>query len=95
MFCVNDQTAYGACLALYRSGLRVPDDVSVVGFDDLPSSEYRLPPLTTVRQSVRVLGQGSAQAMLQLLGGRTPRVALPMVELIVRESTRRIETDLQ
>ena len=95
IFCVNDQTAYGACLALYRSGLSVPDDISVVGFDDLPASEYRLPPLTTVRQSVRALGQASAQAMLQMLGGRPPRVALPLVELIVRESTRRIETDWQ
>jgi LacI family transcriptional regulator len=56
MFCVNDQTAYGACLALFRKGMRVPDDVSVVGFDDLPASTYRVPPLTSVRQSVQHLG---------------------------------------
>jgi LacI family transcriptional regulator len=87
LFCVNDQSAHGACLALYRNGLAVPGDVSVVGFDDLPSSSYRVPPLTTVRQSVRELGERSAQAMLQLLKNERPRTALPPVELIVREST--------
>src|ERR1700733_3636184 len=50
LFCVNDQTAYGACLALYRKGFSVPGDVSVIGFDDLPASAYRLPPPTSVRQ---------------------------------------------
>jgi LacI family transcriptional regulator len=87
LFCVNDQTAYGACLALHRSGLSVPRDVSVVGFDDLHASEYRVPPLTTVRQSIRLLGERSAEAMLQLLNSNRPKVALPPVELIVREST--------
>ena len=87
LFCVNDQTAYGACLALHRNGLAVPGDVSVVGFDDLPSSSYRVPPLTTVRQSVRVLGERSAEAILQLLESERPRATLPQVELIVREST--------
>ena len=62
LFCVNDQTAYGACLALHRAGLRIPGDVSVVGFDDLHSSTYRVPPLTTVRQSIRVLGERSARS---------------------------------
>jgi LacI family transcriptional regulator len=87
LFCVNDQSAYGACLALYRSGLSVPRDVSVVGFDDLHSSSYRVPPLTSVRQSVRALGEASADAMLRLLKSERPRVSLPPVELIVREST--------
>jgi LacI family transcriptional regulator len=87
LFCVNDQTAYGACLALHRSGLNVPRDISVVGFDDLHSSEYRVPPLTTVRQSIRLLGERSAEAMMSLLKGEKPRVTLPEVELVVREST--------
>ncbi len=87
LFCVNDQTAYGACLALHRSGLNVPRDVSVVGFDDLHSSSYRVPPLTSVRQSVRTLGERCAEAMLRLLKNERPRVSLPPVELIVREST--------
>jgi LacI family transcriptional regulator len=87
LFCVNDQTAYGACLALYRSGLNCPRDVSVVGFDDLHSSSYRVPPLTSVRQSIRVLGESSGAAMLQMLQGERPDISLPQVELIVREST--------
>src|SRR5258706_10186774 len=87
IFCVNDQTAYGACLALFRRGKRVPDDVSVVGFDDLPASTYRVPPLTSVRQSVQQLGECSADAILQLIAGRRPQPVLPPVELVVREST--------
>jgi LacI family transcriptional regulator len=87
LFCVNDQTAYGACLALFRKGLSVPGDVSLVGFDDLPSSAYRLPPLTSVRQSIGELGGQSAQAILQLISGRRPRISPPPVQLVVREST--------
>jgi LacI family transcriptional regulator len=87
LFCVNDQTAYGACLALFRRNLSIPRDVSVVGFDDLPSSEYRVPPLTSVRQSIGVLGEQSAQAILQLLAGSRPRLTPPAVELVIREST--------
>lgn len=87
LFCVNDQTAYGACLGLYRRGLSVPHDVSVIGFDDLPSSTYRLPPLTSVRQSIGELGELSARAVLDLIAGRRPRMVAPAVELVVREST--------
>ncbi len=90
VFCVNDQTAYGAYLALFRHGLKVPDDVSVVGFDDLPSSSYSLPPLTSVRQSVRVLGERAAEAILALVCGRRPQLEPPPVELVVRTSTRRL-----
>jgi LacI family transcriptional regulator, galactose operon repressor len=87
IFCVNDQTAYGAMLGLFRKGLSVPGDVSVVGFDDLPSSGYRVPPLTSVRQSIGTLGEQSAQAILDLLAGSRPRLSPPPVELVVREST--------
>ena len=87
LFCVNDQTAHGALLGLFRQGFSVPRDVSVVGFDDLPSSAYRVPPLTSVRQSVGILGEQSAQAMLDLLAGNRPRLIPPPVELVVREST--------
>ena len=87
LFCVNDQTAFGALLGLYKKGLSVPGDVSVVGFDDLPSSLYRVPPLTSVQQSIGILGEQSAQAMLDLLAGNRPRLSPPPVELVVREST--------
>jgi LacI family transcriptional regulator len=87
LFCVNDQTAFGALLGLSRKGRSVPDDVSVVGFDDLPSSMYRVPPLTSVRQSIGILGEQSAHAILDLLAGNRPRLSPPPVELVIREST--------
>jgi len=90
LFCANDQMAHGVYLGLSQRGLRVPEDVSVVGFDDLAASSYMLPPLTTIRQSVLALGQCSASAVLQMINGQRPRVSLPPVELIVRKSTRRI-----
>jgi LacI family transcriptional regulator len=89
IFAANDQMAYGARLALYRNGLRVPDDVSLVGFDDQPSSAYTAPPLTTVRQPTLEIGRAAAQAVLSALNGQ--QVALPRLttELIVRESAAR------
>lgn len=88
IFAANDQMAFGAGLALHRRGLRVPDDVSLVGFDDLASSVYSIPPLTTVHHPVYELGQLAAQAMLQLLAGEEPTLALPPPQLVVRESCR-------
>ena len=84
----NDQMAYGARLALHRAGLRVPDDISLVGFDDLPHSAFTLPPLTTVRQSVYEIGTSAAQAMVDLLAKKTPPTKWIAAEIIVRESTR-------
>lgn len=90
IFCINDQTAHGAYLGLFRKGLSVPEDISVVGFDDLPSSSYTLPPLTSVRQSVGLLGERSVEGILALIAGRRPRVESPAVEIVVRESTRQL-----
>lgn len=90
VFAANDQMAYGARLALYRRNIRVPDDVSLVGYDDLPSSSYSMPPLTTVRQPVYEIGRLAAQAMLRMIAGETVTVAAPPLELVVRESTRRV-----
>lgn len=84
----NDQMAYGARLALHRAGLRVPDDVSLVGFDDLPHSAFTLPPLTSVRQSVYEIGTSAAQAMVDLLSHKQPPAKVIAAEIIVRESTR-------
>jgi LacI family transcriptional regulator len=87
VFAGNDQMAFGAALALYRRGLRVPDDCSLVGFDDLGGASYAIPPLTTVHQPGYELGQIAAQAMLQLLGGSKPDVGMPEPRLVVRESS--------
>jgi LacI family transcriptional regulator len=84
----NDQMAYGARLALHRSGLRVPEDISLIGFDDLPHSAFTLPPLTSVRQSVYEIGASAAKAMIDILNKKNPPSRLVAAELVVRESTR-------
>lgn len=90
VFASNDQMAYGARLALYRRNIRVPEDISLVGYDDLPNSTYSMPPLTTVRQPVYEIGKLAAQAMLKLIAGEAAQISAPPLELVVRESTRRI-----
>jgi LacI family transcriptional regulator len=91
IFAANDQIAFGAALGLYRKNLRVPDDVSLIGFDDQPAAQYAIPPLTTVRQPVYELGRLSAQAVLSLLRGLPPQVELPPPQLVHRESARRVK----
>ena len=90
IFAANDQMAFGASLGLQRRSLRVPEDVSLVGFDDLPTSVYAIPPLSTVHQPAYELGRLAASAMLQLLAGEVPRVVMPAPLLITRESSRRL-----
>ena len=91
IFAANDQTAYGAALALYRRGLRIPEDVAMVGFDDLPASQYSIPPLTTNRQPVYKLGELAATAVLDMLRGQVPVLELQPPVLVTRESTRRVK----
>lgn len=91
IFAANDQMAFGAALGLYRHGLRVPDDVSLVGFDDLPVSMYALPPLTSVHESAYELGCLAASSILQLMEGNTPTGEVPAPFLMVRESSKRLE----
>jgi LacI family transcriptional regulator len=90
IFAANDQMAFGAALALYRHSLRVPQDVSLVGFDDLLTSLHVIPPLTTVHQPAYELGRLAAAAMLQLLAGIKPSLELPPPRLIERESSGRL-----
>lgn len=88
VFAANDQSAYGAMLALYRRGLEVPKDVSVVGFDDVPASTFTVPPLTTVHRSIDEVGEGAAEAMIDLIARRVPRARSIAPTLAIRESTR-------
>lgn len=90
IFAANDQMAFGAALALHRRNLRVPDDVSLVGFDDVVGALYTLPPLSTVHHPVYELGQFAAGAMLQMLAGETPTAKLPPPRFISRESSREL-----
>ncbi|MBC9712777.1 LacI family DNA-binding transcriptional regulator [Streptomyces sp. TRM66268-LWL] len=89
VFAASDQMALGAIEALRRRGLRVPEDMSVVGFDDLPEVRWCAPPLTTVRQPLSDMGKLAARAVLDL--GRSVAPASPRVELatelVVRAST--------
>jgi DNA-binding LacI/PurR family transcriptional regulator len=88
--CYNDMTALGAMHAIHARGLRVPDDISVTGFDDLFFSAYTQPPLTTVRQPVHKMGQLAMESLVKLISGEES-VARIMVdaELVVRRSTGR------
>ena len=88
VFAANDQTAYGVMLALHRRGLKVPEDISVIGFDDLLTSAFTIPPLTTVHRSIRETGGAAAEAMIDLIEGRTPVASVPSATLAIRESTR-------
>lgn len=87
LFAANDQTAYGAIKALHDKGLKVPEDVSVVGFDDLPTSKFFTPALTTMRQPVEEIGAVCAQTIFSLLTNEECSPRLPPIDLIVREST--------
>lgn len=88
IFAGNDQMAVGLLRALNEQGLRVPQDMSVVGFDDLPEGAYLLPPLTTVRQGFEELGRHCIDAMLARLdGGESSPTEVVLPELVVRAST--------
>ena len=88
VFCYNDLTALGALAAIYQRQLRVPQDVSVVGFEDLSIAAFTQPPLTTVRQPRGKIGHIAADALFAMLAGvKTDPVRVLRGELIVREST--------
>jgi DNA-binding LacI/PurR family transcriptional regulator len=94
VFAANDQMALGALRALDEAGLRVPEDVSVVGFDDVPEAEYFRPPLTTVRQRFPEAGRRAVRLLLDLIrpeGATRPLAAEPPplvpTELLVRRSS--------
>jgi DNA-binding LacI/PurR family transcriptional regulator len=88
VFAANDQMALGVLRALFEAGLRVPRDVSVVGFDDIPEAGYLVPPLTTVRQDFSAVGRRAIEVMQAAITRRDeelPRLIDP--ELVVRVST--------
>ncbi|MGW4111451.1 LacI family DNA-binding transcriptional regulator [Actinosynnema sp. NPDC004786] len=89
VLCGNDLQALGVYAAAWGLGLRIPDDLSVVGFDDIENTRWCTPPMTTVRQPLTEMGATAARMLLTLAGGGTPaqtRVELATT-LVVREST--------
>jgi LacI family transcriptional regulator len=94
VFASNDQMAQGVLHAAWTSNLRVPDDLAVVGFDDIPEASYFIPPLTTVRQQSAVLGSSAVRALKRLIddGHQVDHVAMaqPIIlepKLVVRKSS--------
>jgi len=89
VFAGNDLQALGLYEAARELGLRIPDDLSVVGFDDLPAARWVGPPLTTIRQPLGEMAGAAARIVLDLARGRKPaatRIELA-TELVVRSST--------
>jgi LacI family transcriptional regulator len=89
IFAANDLMAIGAIKAAREAGLRVPEDIAVVGFDDIPAAALVTPALTTVRQFQLEMGQKAARLVLERLNGEVPqegRVIEMPYELVVRES---------
>ncbi len=88
ILCFNDVSAMGSIRALHDAGLRVPNDVSVVGFDDIQSASFHVPRITTIRQPLQLMGSTAASALLRKLSGESvPSILRIEPELIVREST--------
>ena len=85
----NDWTAIGALHAIDEAALRVPEDVSLVGFDDIPLASYTHPPLTSVRMSAGDVGSTAFDALFRLVGGERldGDVYLVPTKLVIRGST--------
>jgi DNA-binding LacI/PurR family transcriptional regulator len=89
VFCANDQMALGLVRALAAEGRRVPHDVEVVGFDDVPDAANYLPPLTTVRQDFTALGRTAVEALVTAIEGTDapPAATVIPAALVLRAST--------
>jgi len=90
IFCYNDMTAIGVLAALKKNGVRVPQDISLIGYDDIHLAQYVDPPLTTIRQPKDEMGQLAARMLLDLVEGKKVGNVILSGELIVRNSTRLI-----
>jgi DNA-binding LacI/PurR family transcriptional regulator len=89
VMCSNDMTAIGVLHKLYRAGLRVPDDLSVIGFDDIHIAQVTIPPLTTIQMSCFELARAAVTALRAHVeeGGEPKRQYKINTNLVVREST--------
>jgi len=89
IFCFNDEMAMGVIQAARRRGIKVPSQLSVVGFDDIRFASYIDPPLTTISQPMRAIGEGTVRLLLEILNGNVSKpesVTLPHT-LVIRSST--------
>ena len=93
VFVASDAVAIGAMLAIREAGLSIPDDISIVGFDDIPAASYVTPKLSTVHMPAKEIAQHSCELLLQLMRGEKPAtkdISLP-THLKIRESTAYLE----
>jgi DNA-binding LacI/PurR family transcriptional regulator len=88
VFVANDQMAIGILHAFAQAGIAVPDDVSLIGFDDVPEAAYLNPALSTVRQDFHAVGQRAIELLTAVIDGVSPATPLLSPELVVRDSTR-------
>lgn len=87
LFCYNDLTAIGALKALHQARVRVPDDVAIVGFDDIAMAEFTCPSLSTIAQPRLNMGRLAVQMLLDLIAGRPVDSQTLKGSLVIREST--------
>jgi DNA-binding LacI/PurR family transcriptional regulator len=90
VFCASDLMAVGAVEMFDSIGLKVPEDISIVGFDDITIAQYMSPKLTTIRQDRDKIGESAATALINLINGQSFDRIVVMPELIVRESTKEL-----
>jgi DNA-binding LacI/PurR family transcriptional regulator len=98
VFAFNDISAMGAIRAIRDAGMSVPEDISIVGFDDIQSAAYQIPGLTTVRQPLRKMGKIAAETLLRRINRPGVEQASQITvepELIVRETTRSLGSSPQ
>lgn len=90
LVCANDDMAAGALLAAHKAGLNIPQDIAITGFDDTPVSEIVWPPLTTIHQPLRRMGERAAEKLAQMLVGEAAGSAHEILthQLVVRESSQ-------
>jgi DNA-binding LacI/PurR family transcriptional regulator len=88
LFAGNDTIAMGAMAAIHQHGLRIPEDIAVVGYDDIPTAPFMVPPLTTIHVSALEHGFEAVKSLHELLQGQRPNLLVKTLEtpLVVRES---------
>ncbi len=93
VFAHNDRLAKGAISALDEAGMQVPRDVSIIGYDDIPEAEFGNPPLTTIRQPMKEVGEAAANLLIRLIedANATPQQKLFNTELVIRSSCTSIK----
>lgn len=93
ILCSNDYIAMSVITSLEKLGINVPDDISVVGFDDIPSASYFRPPLTTIAQPVQQLVKASFDLLLESIEQKNsePKEIIIPSEFIIRESTGKVK----